>query len=97
MAETIVWYILLIAIGAGVVLTYGIADKLSHQWSQRKHNKKKTEIESHRTIRPEPVRLAVSAEPVVRGYDSPELFSEDGLLRIHELKRQIAAEVKKAE
>src|SRR5688572_3985608 len=97
MAETILWYILLIAIGTGVVLTWGIADEIFHQWRQRTHNKKKTEIESHRAVRPQPVRPAVSAEPVVHGYDSPELFRQDAVLRIHELKRQIAAEVKKGE
>ncbi|HYT56570.1 MAG TPA: hypothetical protein VEQ38_17835 [Verrucomicrobiae bacterium] len=35
MADTILWYILLFAIGAGV-LTYGIADDLFHQWWQKK-------------------------------------------------------------
>jgi hypothetical protein len=95
MAETILWYILLLAIGAGVVFTYAIADELIHQWHQRKNLKKKTEIESHRAIKPEPVQANVSAKPVVRGYDSRDLFWEDALLRIDELKRQIAADLKK--
>ena len=91
----IIWCGFLLAIGTGVLLTYGIAAEIFHQWRQRKHNNKKTEIESHRSVRPQPVRPAVSSEPVFRGYDSPELFREDALLRIHELKAQIAAEVKK--
>ena len=88
-------YIFLLAIRAGVVFTYAIADDLFRQSGQRKKNKKKTEIESHRAVELKPVRSAVSAKPVVRGYDSRELFWEDALIRIDELKRQIAAEVKK--
>jgi hypothetical protein len=94
-AETILWYILLLAIGAGVVFTYGIADELFHRWHQVKNNKKKTEIKLHRAVKPEPVQL--SAKPVVRGYDSRDLFWEDALLRIRELKRQIDADLKKGE
>jgi hypothetical protein len=41
------------------------------------------------------VQPAVSAKPVVRGYDSRDLFWKDALLRIDELKRQIAADLKK--
>jgi hypothetical protein len=95
MLDTTLWYVLLLAIGAGVVFTYGIADDLFNQSGQRKKNKKKTEIESHRAVELEPVRSAVSPKPVVRGYDSRELFWEDALIRIDELKRQIAADVKK--
>ena len=97
MTETILWYILLLAIGAGVVLTYGIADELFYQSHLRKKNKKKTEIESHRAVKPKPVQRTVDTKPVVRGYDSRDLFWEDALLRIDELKRQIAAELKKEE
>ena len=97
MADTILWYILLLAIGAGVVFTYAIADELFHQWHQRKNLKKKTETENTWVVKPEPVQPAVSAKPVVRGYDSPDLFREDALLRIRELKRQIAADLKKGE
>ena len=97
MADTILWYILLLAIGAGVVLTYGIADDLFHQWHQRKNMKKKTETENHRTVKPEPVQPAASAKPFVRGYDSRDLFWEDALIRIREVRRQIAADPKKEE
>jgi hypothetical protein len=95
MAETILWYILLLAFGAGVVFTYGIVDDLFHQWRLRKNLKKKVETGDHQAVRPEPVQPAVSAKPLVRGYDSRDLFWEDALLRIDELKRQIAAELKK--
>ena len=97
MAETILWYILLLAVGAGIVFTYAIADEVFHQWRQRKNMKKKIETENHRAVKPEPVQPDVSAKPVVRGYDSPDLFREDALLRIDELKRQIAADLKKGE
>jgi hypothetical protein len=97
MAETILWYVLLLAIGAGVVFTYAIADELFHQWHQRKILNKKTGTENDRTVKPEPLQPAISAKPVVRGYDSPDLFWEDALLRIDELKRQIAADLKKEE
>ena len=97
MTETILWYILLLAIGAGVVFTYAIADELFHQWHQRKNLKKKTETENDRAVKPEPLQPAISAKPVVRGYDSRDLFWEDALLRIDELKRQIAADLKKGE
>ncbi len=97
MTETILWYILLLAIGAGVVFTYAIADELFHQWHQRKNLKKKTETENDRAVKPEPLQPAISAKPVVRGYDSRDLFWEDALLRIDELKRQIAADLKKEE
>ena len=90
MAETIVWYILLLAIGAGVVV-----NDLFRQWSQRKNLNKKGETGNHRAVKPKPVQLTVSAKPVVRGYDSRDLFWEDVLLRIDEVKRQIAAESKK--
>jgi hypothetical protein len=97
MAETILWYVLLLAIGAGVVFTYAIADELFHQWHQRKNLKKKTETENDRAVKPEPLQPTISAKPVVRGYDSRDLFWEDALLRIDELKRQIAADLKKEE
>jgi len=86
-----------LAIGAGVVFTYAIADELFHQWHQRKNLKKKTETENDRAVKPEPLQPAISAKPVVRGYDSRDLFWEDALLRIDELKRQIAADLKKEE
>jgi hypothetical protein len=95
MAETILWYILLLAFGAGVVFTYGIVDDLFCQWRQRKNMQKKVETGKYRAVKPEPVQPAVSAKPVVRGYDSRDLFWEDALLRIDELKRQIAADLKK--
>ncbi len=95
MAETILWYILLLAIGAGVVFTYGIADDLLHRWRLRKKMKKKLETENHRTVKAEPVQPAVSAKPVVRGYDSRDLFWEDALIRIREVRREIAADLKK--
>ncbi len=97
MAETIVWYIFLLATGAGVVFTYGIADDLFYQWHQRKNMKKKTETENHPAVKPQPVQRTVDTEPVLRGYDSPDLFREDALIRIHELERQIAADLKKGE
>ena len=93
MAETIVWYILIFATGAGIIFTYAIADELFHQRRQRKNMKKETETESRRDIKPEPVQAAVSAKSVVRGYDSRDLFWEDELIRIHELERQIAADL----
>jgi hypothetical protein len=73
-AETILWYILLLAIGASAVFTYAIADELFHQWRQRKNMKKKTETENHRAVKPEPLQPAISAKPVVRGYDSRDLL-----------------------
>ena len=97
MAETILWYILLLAIGAGVVFTYAIADDLYHQWRQRKNMNKNNETENHRAVRQNPVQRTIDIEPVVRGYDSPDLFREDALIRIHELERQIAADLKKEE
>ena len=97
MAETILWYLLLLAIGAGVVVTYGIADDLFYQWHQRKNNKKKTEIESHRVEKPERAQPGISAKPPVRGYDSRDLFWEDALIRIREVRRQIDADLKKEE
>ena len=97
MAETILWYVLLIAIGAGVVVTYGIADDLFYQWHQRKNNKKKPKIESHRDEKPQPAEPDISAKPLVRGYDSRDLFWEDMLIRIREVRRQIAADLEKEE
>src|SRR2546426_4812802 len=97
MAETIVWYIFLLAIGAGVVFTYAIADDLFHQWRQRKNMKKQTETENHRSVKPKPGQPTPNSEPVVCGYDSRDLFWEDALLRIDELKRRIAADLKKGE
>ena len=97
MAETILWYILLLAIGAGVVFTYAIADEFFHQWHQRKNNKKKTEIENHRVDKPESQQPVISSKPLVRGYDSRDLFWEDALIRIREVRRQIAVDPKKEE
>jgi hypothetical protein len=89
MAETVLWYILLLAIGAGVVFTYAIADDLFYQWRQRKNMKKKTETENHRAVKTEPVQPAANTKSVVRGYDSPDLFWVDTLSRIRELTRKI--------
>jgi hypothetical protein len=61
MAETILWCLLLLAIGAGVILTYGIVNDLFHQWRLRKKMKKKLETGNHRTVKPKLVQLAVSA------------------------------------
>ena len=33
----------------------------------------------------------------VRGYDNPELFREDALIRIRELEREVAEDLKKRE
>jgi hypothetical protein len=58
--------------------------------------KKKIEIGKHRAIKPErPLQPAVTTKPAVRGYDSRDLFWEDALLRINELKRQLAADLQK--
>jgi hypothetical protein len=97
MAETILWYILLLVIGAGVVFTYGIADELFHRWHQVKNNKKKSETKNHPAGEPQRVQAAVSPKSVVRGYDSRDLFWEDALLRIREIKRQMDADLKKRE
>jgi hypothetical protein len=98
MAETTLWYIILLAIGAGVVFTYGIADDLFHRWRLRKYMKKKLETKNHRGVKAEPAQPAARAKPaVVRGYDSRDLFWEDALLRIREVKRQIGADLKKEE
>jgi hypothetical protein len=48
-------------------------------------------------VKPEPVQPAVNAKLVVRDYDSRDLFWEDALLRIDEVKRQIAADLKKGD
>jgi hypothetical protein len=95
MAETILWYIFLLAIGAGVIFTCGIVEDLFHQRRQRKNLKKKVETRNDPAVRPEPVRPTIRGKPVVRGYDSRDLFWKDALLRIDELKRQIAADLKK--
>ena len=71
------------------------SDDLRHLWRQRKNMKKKVETGNYRAVKPEPVQPTVSAKPVVRGYDSRDLFWEDALLRIDELKRQIAGDLKK--
>ncbi len=63
--------------------------------ASKKNIKKKLETGNHRVVKPEPVQPAISAKPVVRGYDSRDLFWEDALLRIDEVKRQIAADLKK--
>jgi hypothetical protein len=97
MAETILWYILLLAIGAGVVFTYAIADDLFHQWRLRKNIKKKLETENHRAVERKAVQRTIDIEPIVRGYDSPDLFREDALIRIRELKRKIETDLKKGE
>jgi hypothetical protein len=74
MAETILWYIVLFAMGACVVSAYAIADDLLRQWDQRKNSKKKTEIKSQVAAKAEPVQPDVSAKAVVRGYDSATCF-----------------------
>jgi hypothetical protein len=101
MAEIILWYLLLIAVSAGIVFVYAIADDLFDQWHKRRSTKKKTEMESraatfpsveaNRAINP---RL-IDFTTVIRGYDSRDLFWEDALLRIDELKRRIAEDLKK--
>jgi hypothetical protein len=95
MAETILWYVFLLAIGAGVVFTYGIADDLFYQWHQKKINKNKNEIESRRFKKPETVQPGISAKHHVRGYDSRDLFWEDALIRIREARRLIAEDLEK--
>jgi hypothetical protein len=58
------------AIGAGAVFTYGIADDLFYKWHQRKNNRKKLEGENHRIEKPRLVRPDITSKPLVRGYDS---------------------------
>jgi hypothetical protein len=50
----------------------------------KKNMNKKVETGNHRAVKPKPRQRAVSAKPVVRGYDSRDLFWEDALLRIDE-------------
>jgi hypothetical protein len=43
------------------------------------------------------MRPDITSKPLVRGYDSRDLFWEDALIRIREIRRQIAADLKKEE
>jgi hypothetical protein len=74
-----------------------IADDLFYKWHQRKNDRKKLESENHRIEEPKPVRPVITSKPLVRGYDSRDLFWEDALIRIREIRRQIAADLKKEE
>jgi hypothetical protein len=95
MAETILWYIPLLGHRGRFSLYLWDRGRSISLVASTKKMKKKLEAENHRTVKAEPVQPAVSAKPVVRGYDSRDLFWEDALLRIDELKRQIAADLKK--
>jgi hypothetical protein len=101
MAEAILWYLHLIAIGAGIVFVYAIADNLFDQWHQRRSIRKQAKLqigggafrsaEADRAVKP----TLLDFNTVIRGYDSRDLFWEDALLRIDELKRRIAEDLKK--
>jgi hypothetical protein len=96
MLETILWYVLLLAIGVGLVFTMESRTISVTNGIKEKNKKKKTETENHRAVKPEPpVQPAISAKPVVRGYDSRDLFWEDALIRIREVRRKIASDLKK--
>jgi hypothetical protein len=76
MTETILWYVLLIAIGAGIVFVSAIADDLFDQWHQRRSILKKTEMESRGgTFFSAEAERATNSKlidftTVTRGYDS---------------------------
>jgi hypothetical protein len=100
MAETILWYLLLIAIGAGTVFVYAISDNLFDQWHQRRNIRKQAKLQigggAFRSAEPDrALNATIDLSTTIRGYDSRDLFWEDALLRIDELKRRIAEDLKK--
>jgi len=94
--DTLIAWILAFTIGAGVIFVWAIIE---------------TELENRREARrrqfhlPKPPKdnveiLDVAAKPVaniVRGYDSRDLFRVDSLVRLRELEREIAADMKEVE
>jgi hypothetical protein len=91
--QILVWFLVL---PFGVLLLV-IVEMLGEKRRQQRREHERAEIE--RVINENRRRLLAQvakspSKPVVRGYDSSDLFREDALIRIRKLEAKIAAGVK---
>ena len=94
---TYVWIIYL-AIGAGIIV---VLSSIETEWGNRREARRKGVVVSNLTEH-DPAGnsgttliLLERFKNVVRGYDSPQLFREDALIRVAVFDRETAGESKK--
>jgi hypothetical protein len=94
MAETDYLWVVFLAIGLGMTFVGAIVEVEFSNWreSRRRKNQPAPDIKAKSRI-----ETTTETPPaiVVRGYDSGDLFREDVLIRIRELDREIAEDLKK--
>ena len=88
MTETIFWWVFTLACVFTFFFSYGMVEDLIRGWLRRLHARKIRETFPSNVS--QPYRLS-SADAVTtfRGYDTPQLFREDTLIRIKRLKDDI--------
>ena len=93
MAETNYLWIIYLAIGIGIIFVGAIVEVEFCNWreSRRRKNQPAPDIKAKSKI-----ETTTETPPVivVRGYDSGDLFRKDALIRIRELDREIAEDLK---
>lgn len=92
MIEAIFWWIIILTTACGVIFTYGIVEDLVRQWRRKQENKTRMEPTNSPRSAGSPSQ-PTAPKPVVRGYDSPDLFRKDALIRIRKLEAEIATEL----
>ena len=87
-ADAVVFWILALPGVAAFYLAYGVVEEIIQK---RRPSRRITEP-APRTSEPSTVEPPSTNDmaPAVRGYDTPELFRQDALIRIHHLESEVA-------
>lgn len=98
MTETNYLWIVYLAIGAGIIF---IISTIEIELGKRREAHRKRALVAKMTKDESAnnsgtLSLNQPFKNVVRGYDSPQLFREDALIRLRALEREIAREFKKS-
>ena len=98
MTETNYLWIVYLAIGAGIIF---IISTIEIELGKRREAHRKRALVAKMTKdefanNSGTLSLNQAFKNVVRGYDSPQLFREDALIRLRALEQEIARELKKS-
>ena len=93
MAETNYFWIIYLAIGIGIIFVGAIVEVEFGKWrnSRRTRNQSTPDIKNKSEV---DATTEIPPTIVVRGYDSGDLFRKDALIRIRELERELAEDMK---
>lgn len=93
MAEQIFIWFFLLTFACGALFTFTLIEDLFRQW---RTDRKKNDTTPLPPTKPQ-ASLPPTKEtpPAIRGYDNPELFREDALVRIKRLEAEIQEDLRR--